>query len=153
MKPRILIRSRNCGTSIEKRPKNLDGSKIYRDSIKKVKSTGKIPRWIEDLSMFLLRLKKKARQKWNLSRICREAVELEENEFFKEEKYKEIKATSKQLNQRSNQHVKLSKHLSAYMQAIHTSNTHTHTHTHTHARTHTTSLTNFIFQKQVKTVQ
>ena len=26
------------------------------------------------------------------------------------------------------------------------------THTHTHTHTHTTSLTNFIFQKQVKTV-
>ena len=29
---------------------------------------------------------------------------------------------------------------------------HTYTNTHTHTHTHTTSLTNFIFQKQVKTV-
>ena len=35
------------------------------------------------------------------------------------------------------------------MQSIHDPK-HTHTHTHTHART--TSLTNYIFQKQVKTV-
>ena len=58
-------------------------------------------------------------------KIYREAIKLKEKEFVKEEKHKEIKATSKQLNQRSNQHVKFSKHLSAYMQGIHTSNTHT----------------------------
>ena len=62
-----------------------------------------------------------------LLRIYREAIELEEKEFFKEEKHKE-NATSKQLNQRSNQHVNLSKHLSTYMQSIHRSK-HTHTHT------------------------
>ena len=32
------------------------------------------------------------------------------------------------------------------------SKTYTHTHTHTHTHSHYTSLTNFIFQKQVKTV-
>ena len=80
-------------------------------------------------------------------RICREDVELEEKKFFKEEKHKEMEATSKLLKQGSNQHVKLLKHLSTYKHSIHRS---TNTHTHTH--THTTSLTNFIFQKQVKTV-
>ena len=45
----------------------------------------------------------------NLSRICQGAIELEEKEFFKEEKHKEIKATSKVLNQRSNLHINLSK--------------------------------------------
>ena len=54
----------------------------------------------------------------NLSRICREIVELEENEFFKEDKHKEMNATSKLLKHRSNQHIKLSKHLSTYMQSI-----------------------------------
>ena len=81
----------------------------------------------------------------NLSRICREAVELEEKEFFKEEKHKEMNATSKLLKHRSNQHIKLSKHLSTYMQSNQDPK-------HTHTHTHTTSLTNFIFQKQVKTV-
>ena len=54
----------------------------------------------------------------NLLRIYREAVELEENEFFKEEKHKEMNATSKVLKYRSNQHIKISKHLSTYMQSI-----------------------------------
>ena len=57
------------------------------------------------------------------------------------------------LNQRSKQHFKLLK------TSLNTKNvkhidpkTHTHTHIHTHTHTHTTSLSNFIFQKQVKTV-
>ena len=45
------------------------------------------------------------------------------------------------LKQRSNQHFKLSK---SSQMGIWIQNTHTHT--------HTTSLTNFIFQKQVETV-
>ena len=48
----------------------------------------------------------------NLSRICREVVELEERMFLRREKHIKMNAISKQLNQRSNQHVKLSKHLS-----------------------------------------
>ena len=65
----------------------------------------------------------------NLSRICREAIELEEKEFFKEVIHKEMNATtSKLLKQGSTQHVKLSKYLSTYMQSIYRSkNTHTHT--------------------------
>ena len=63
---------------------------------------------------------------------------------LRKEKHIEMNATSKLLKKRSNQHVKLSKHLSTYMQSIHRSKTHTHT--------HTTSLTNFIFQIQVKIV-
>ena len=45
----------------------------------------------------------------NLSRIYQGAVELEEKEFFKEEKYKEMNVTSKLFNQRSKQHIKLSR--------------------------------------------
>ena len=41
MKPRNLVRSRNCWTSIKKRPRNLDGSKICRYFIEKAESTGK----------------------------------------------------------------------------------------------------------------
>ena len=52
---------------------------------------------------------------------------------FQEAKNTEMKATSKLLKQRSNQHDKLSKHLSTYMQSI-DPNTHTHTHTHTHIK-------------------
>ena len=40
-------------------------------------------RWIKNLSRFLSRLKKESLVEKNLSGICREAVELEENEFFK----------------------------------------------------------------------
>ena len=66
----------------------------------------------------------------NFSRICREAIELEEKEFFKEVIHKEMNSTSKLFKQGSTQHVKLSKYLSTYMQSIHRSkNTHTHTHT------------------------
>ena len=57
----------------------------------------------------------------NLSRICQEVVELEEKEFSRREKHIKMNATSKLLNQRSNPHVKLSKHLSTYMQSIHNS--------------------------------
>ena len=59
-------------------------------------------------------------------RICREAIELQENEFFKEEKHEKMNATSKLLKHRSNQHIKLSKHLLTYMQSIQDPK-HTHT--------------------------
>ena len=77
--------------------------------------------------------RKKGSIEMNLSRIYWEAIELKENEFFNEEKHKEMNATSKLLKQKSNQHIKLSKHLSTYMQSI-DPNTHTHTHTHTHIK-------------------
>ena len=64
----------------------------------------------------------------NLSRIYREVVELEEKEFSRREKHIKMNATSKLLNQRYNPHVKLSKHLSTYMQSVDKSkNTHTYT--------------------------
>ena len=56
--------------------------------------------------------------KMNLSRIYREVVKLKEKEFSRREKHINMNATSKLLNQRSNQHVKLSKHLSTYMQSV-----------------------------------
>ena len=52
------------------------------------------------------------------------------------------------LNQRSNQHFKLSKSSLIKKNVKDLDPKHTHIHTHTH----TTSLTYFIFQKQVKTV-
>ena len=98
--------------------KFLDGSKklsrSYRDTVQKA-------RWIE----YAIRSIKKRRQRGsidaNLLRICWEAVELEENEFFKERKNtKRWMQTSKLLKHRSNQHVKLSKtSLNKEMQSIH----------------------------------
>ena len=68
-------------------------------------------------------------KKGSIKRNCREAVELEEKEGFSiREKHKEMNATSKLLKHRSNQHIKLSKHLLTYKQIIHRSKTHTHTH-------------------------
>ena len=97
--------------------KFLDGSKklsrSYRDTVQKA-------RWIE----YAIRSIKKRRQRGsidaNLLRICWEAVELEENEFFKERKNtKRWMQTSKLLKHRSNQHVKLSKtSLNKKMQSI-----------------------------------
>ena len=95
-------------------------SRIYREEIKK-------PQWIEIAITSIEKRRKRGLIETNLSRICREAVELKENDFFKEEKHKEINATSKLLKHRSNQHIKLSKHLSTYMQSTHRSK-HTHTH-------------------------
>ena len=136
---------------------------FYRGSIKPIEQTESKEFWL-DGSKKLLRFyweetqksrwaEKLLRSYWvdkeqkNFLRwICREVVELEEKEFIKGEKHIKMNATSKLLNQISKQHIKLSKHLSTNMQSIHRSKTHTHTHTHT------TILTNFIFQKQVKTV-
>ena len=103
--------------------KLLDGSKklssIYQEKIKK-------PQSIEIMIRSIEKRRKKGLIEGNLSRICREAVELEEKKFFKAEKYKKMNATSKLLKDRSNQHIKLSKQLSTYMQSIQDSK-HTHT--------------------------
>ena len=56
---------------------------------------------------------------------------LKKTGFSRREKHIEMNATSKLIKHRSNQHIKLSKHLSTYKQSIHRSKTHTHTHTHT----------------------
>ena len=57
---------------------------------------------------------------------------LKKRSFSAEKKHIKMTATSKLLNQRPSQHIKLSKHHLTYMQSIHRSkNTHTHTHTHT----------------------
>ena len=98
--------SRSCREFIEKKSRNLDGLRL-RSSIEKRRNKGSI--------------------EMNLSRICQEAIELEENEFFKEEKHKEMNATSKLLKHKTNQHIKLSKYLSTYMKSIQDPK-HTHTH-------------------------
>ena len=52
---------------------------------------------------------------------------LKKRSFQRKEKHKEMNATSKLLKHRSNQHIKLSKHLLSYMQSIQYPK-HTHTH-------------------------
>ena len=55
-------------------------------------------------------------------------------------------------NQRFKQHFKISKSSPNKKNVKHKDQTDTHTQTHTHTHTQKISLTNFIFQKQVKTV-
>ena len=82
----------------------------------------------------------------NLSRICREAVELDKKEFSRRGKTQRDECNQASysninpINMLSSQ-----KHLlTKKMQSIHDPK---HTHIHTHTHTNKTSLTNFIFQK------
>ena len=108
--PKNLDEMRCYWDSIKKKPRNLNRSRSCWDAIEKAESTRK---FLNESRIYRERRKKSLIER-NLSRICRGAVELEEKEFLKEEKHKEINATSKLLNQRFNQHIKLSKHLSTY---------------------------------------
>ena len=126
--------TRCCRVSIDGKNTSMDREYVENLSARQKEKEGKRRKK-------LLRIKKGSIE-GSLSRICWKAVELEENRFSRREKHIEMNATSKLLKHRSNQHIKLSKHLLTYKQIIHRSKTHTHT----------TSLTNFIFQKQVKTV-
>ena len=101
--------------------KFLNGSRSYRDKFQKA-------RWIEIVIRFVETRRRKASIEENLSRIYREAIELEEKKkvFSREEKHIKMNATSKLLKHRSNQHIKLSKQLSTYMQSIQDPK-HTHT--------------------------
>ena len=112
--------------NLSTRQKFLDGSRSYRDKFQKA-------RWIKIALTSVEKRSPRGSIDKNLLRICWEAVELEEKKVFqREEKHIEMNATSKLLNHRSNQHVKLSKtSLNKKMQSIQRSNTHTHTHTHT----------------------
>ena len=114
-----------------------------QEAVKNLLVRQKVAWWIEEAIEHLLRInletsmdrdcdkiywdkKKEELDRRESVRICREAVELEENEFFKEEKHKKMNATSKLLKHRFNQHIKLSKHLLTYMQSIQDLK-HTHT--------------------------
>ena len=111
---------------IYRRLKHLDRSKklsrIYRKETQK-------SRWIEIPLESVKTRRKKDSIEGNLSRSCqvwRKWV------FRRRKKHIEMNATSKLLKQRSNQHVKLLKHLTTCMQSIHRSKkkkkkTHTHT--------------------------
>ena len=69
--------------------------RIYREEIQK-------PRWIKIAMTSIEKRRKRGSIEMNLSRIYRKAIELEEKEFFKEEKHKEMNATNKLLKHRSN---------------------------------------------------
>ena len=137
--------SRCCRESVDGKNTSMD-----REAIKKSIGQQKVAWWIAEAVEHLSRRNLETLMDWdcdkisqdkkkegldrrksdNLSRIYREIVELEENEFFKEDKHKEMNATSKLLKHRSNQHIKLSKNLSTYMQSIQDPK-YTHTRTHT----------------------
>ena len=92
----------------------------YRDKVQK-------SQWIEIMLTSVETRRKRGSIEVNLLRIYREAVELEEKRFFKEEKHIKINATNKLLKQGSNRHVKLSKLSLNKKNAKHSwSKTHTH---------------------------
>ena len=101
---------RSCRECVEQELRNLDGLRICQDVIEK------------------------RERRLNRKRIYRGSVEklssLKKGSFSREEKHIKMNATSKLLNQRSNQYIKLLRHRSIYKHSIHRSkNTHTHTHT------------------------
>ena len=76
-----------------------------QEAVEKLLSKSK-PRWIKQLSSIY----QADRKFLNGSRICQEAVELDKKQFFKERKNTQKRMqSSKLLNQRSKQHIKLSK--------------------------------------------
>ena len=89
--------SRMCQARTQKSRwiKNL--SRCYREG----REHRKIPQWIENLSRIYREKRKKAQQKDNLLRICREAIELEENEFFKGGKTHKDECDKQLINQTS----------------------------------------------------
>ena len=107
----------------------LDGSKklsrIYREETHK-------SRWIEISSRFVEKRRKKGSIKGNLSTmgnlsmICQKLSSLKKEGFSKKGKTHRDECNKQATQQRSNQHVKLSKHLSTNIQSIHKSKTHTH---------------------------
>ena len=104
----------------------LDESRICQETIE---TNSKKFQWIENAIRSVEVKSPRGSIDRKRSRICRDAVELDKKQFFKERKNtKKWMQTSKLLNQRSNQHFKLSKSsLDKKMQSIHRSKNHTHT--------------------------
>ena len=127
------------------RQKHLDGSRIYQESFSQTKSSEILAWWIKKLSRFYSRRNPKTLMNRDFVKIYREKEkeELDRRKSIKDlsrscwawkkwvfqrrEKHIEMNATSKLLKHRSNQHIKLSKHLSTYKQSIQDPK-HTHTH-------------------------
>ena len=106
-------------------------------------------RWIEIVITFVETRRKKGLDRLKVVEWYREAVEMLKNSFSKKRKAQIWMQSNMLLNQISKQYFKLSKTSLNKKNVKHLDSKHTHTHTHTH--THKKSLTNFIFQKQVKT--
>ena len=132
-----------CRESIQKLPRNLDGSRMYWECIELIKSkeiwldeSNKLSRiyreetlksqWVEISSRSVKKRRKKGSIKGNLSTICQKLSSLKKEGFSKKGKSHRDECNKQATKQRSNQHVKLLKHLSTNMQSIHKSKTHTH---------------------------
>ena len=121
-----------------------------RAAIKQLLARQKLSRWIKNLwrsyrdkfqkvsmdqkcNKICPEKKSKGLDRYLSVEICLEVVMLDKKKKIKERKNtQKWMQSSKLLNQRSKQHVKLSKtSLNKKMQSIHRSKTHTHTHTHT----------------------
>ena len=147
-----LNRSRSCRVAIEQKPTSMD-----QESIKDLSARQKIsrcieklsrfyqeeiqrPRWIEIVLTSVETRRKRARQ----IAICQELLRWVKTVFQRREKHIRECNQACYPTKDSNNILSSQKHLlTGKMSSIQIQNTHTHT----------TSLTNFIFQKQVKTVQ
>ena len=98
-----LDRSKSCRDVIKRKPRNLDGSRIYQESIRHVRWSEQLLNGLRSCREFiekkprnldgsrfrqdqLIKRRKKGSIEENLLRICQEAVELEEMCFQKGEK-------------------------------------------------------------------
>ena len=109
--PEISMDQRSYRDSIEKKPRNLNGSKklsrFYREKTQK-------SRWIEKLSRCYREGKEHRKiPRWieNLSKIYRERTKKSsiERRFFKKGKTQRDECNKQAINQTSKQHIKLSK--------------------------------------------
>ena len=133
-------KSQSYQVVIERKPKNLDGLRSCREFIRQTESLENFLDGSTYLSRSCL-----SNPEILIEEVCVEKLSrMQKRGFLKGKNTQEMNATSNILKQRSNQHVKLSKHLLTYKHSIHRSK-------HTH--THTTCLTNYMFQRQVKIVQ
>ena len=93
----VLMDWKSCWECVEQELRNLDGLRSYREETQKSRWIEKlsrcygegrehkyIPWWIENLSKIYWERRKTSSIERNLLRIYREAVKLEEKEFFKE---------------------------------------------------------------------
>ena len=117
--------SRKSSRRIEKKLKNLDGSRMYQGFVKQTKRSEEK---LDGSACFWKSIESKAKKldrRGCVEVFVEKLSSLKKKSFSREEKYIKMNATSKLLKKRSTQHVKLSKHLSTYKQSIHRSKTHT----------------------------
>ena len=135
--------SRCCWESVDGKDTSMD-----REAVENLSAIQKVSRWIKEIVEHLSRQSPEIsmerdcinfywdKKKEGLDRykfvedLSRSYRAWRKGVFQRREKHIKMNATSKLLKHRSNQHIKLSKHLSKNMQSIHRYKTHTHTHTH-----------------------